>query len=177
MSDGSKSDDDILSLVSAERPGGRLLFAVLAVLSGILLILIGSQTEPGFDGGGWWNEPRNAPALALGMLFVFSTLAAVFAVPVKQIGSFRAIAFSLGLAAAFLVAIWLIRIIGYGPSVLVFALFCGVLAGFRGRRLVFLAGGLSATMLVVFRYALGLWFPKAWLFGLTPMLEIIGRYL
>ncbi|MEZ5801550.1 MAG: hypothetical protein R3D29_15180 [Nitratireductor sp.] len=178
MAHGSPdSDDDILSLVAGGAPRGRLLFAVITVVSGILLLLIRQQTEVGSQSGGWWNEPLNGPAFALSLIFVSSAIAAVVTPKTVRPGNHRGEAISLLLATAFLAAIWLIHIIGYGLAVLLFVAVCGVVAGFRGKRLVYTAFGMTLLMLLVFRIGLGLWFPTAMIFKAAPLLEPLGQYL
>jgi len=159
------------------RPGGRGVFTLLALAAGALLLLLGQQTQPGFDGGGWWNEPRNGPMVSLSLLFLFSGLAAVFAGPRRHTPRDRETVLALALSAGFLGAVWLIGILGYGLSVLCFTAFAGVLAGFRGRRLALVSLGLTLAMVLIFREALGLWFPRAWLFRQADWLAVIGRYL
>lgn len=159
------------------RPAGRWLFAGLALVAGVLLLMIGRQTQPGFGNTGWWNEPRNGPLVALSLLFVFSTLAAIFAGPARYDRMDRESVLALVLSAGFLGAVWLIGILGYGLSVLCFTVFAAFLAGFRGRRLAWVSLGLTLAMVLLFREALGLWFPRAWLFQQAPWLTAIGRYL
>jgi hypothetical protein len=159
------------------RPGGRWLFAALALMAGGLLLGLGQQTQPGFGNGDWWNEPRNGPMVSLSLLFVFSALAAVFAAPRRHTLRDRDTALALALSAGFLVAVWLIGILGYGLSVLCFTAFAGMLAGFRGRRLAWLSLGLTLAMVLLFREALGLWFPRAWLYRQADWLSVIGQYL
>lgn len=170
-------EKEVLSPVSEGKPVGRALFILLSVISGVLLSLIGSQTEPGFDGGGWWNEPRNAPLLSLSILFVFSAISVFKTGSVESQEGDRGTLVCGVMTAAFLAAVWAIPVIGYGFSVLGFCLFAGLVAGFKGRQLVFVAFGLSIFMLVMFRYVLGLWFPKAQLFDLLPGLGFLGNYL
>ncbi len=177
MAKENTEEQDVLSLVAGGRPGGRMLFAALAIGSAVLLILVGSQTEPGAEDGGWWNEPRNGPIFALSLMFVFSVLAAIFAASAEKPAAKRLTVIALLLSAGFLASIWLMGLIGYGLSVLAFCAFCAAIAGFRGRRLAAVAGGLALTMLVLFRFVLGLWFPKAALFKLTPWLETLGSFL
>lgn len=159
------------------RPGGRVLFALLTVCSAVFLILIGNQTEPGFEGGDWWNEPLNAPSLALVLIFVTSLLATIFAAPNLPNGQIGDVGVAVILSVVFLAAIWMIPIVGYGLSVLLFSAVAGWIARFRGRKLVWISLGMTALMLITFRYALGLWFPRAELFKLTPWLETAGSYL
>lgn len=175
-SDASKEKDP-LPRASDATPDGRGLFALMTVGSAVLLMLLGSQTEPGFDGGDWWNEPRNGPLVSLVILFVCSLLAAVFSAPFPRKDLLRETGISLGLSVAFLCAVWLIPQIGYGLSVLIFATVCGVIAGYRGRNLLLISLGMTALMLIIFRYVLGLWFPRAALYELAPWLEVIGAYL
>ena len=178
MTTGSPQKDNDSPLAAAEvRPGGRVLFALLTVAAGGLLLMQGTQTQPGFEGGDWWNEPVNAPAFSLTLLFVCSLLAAIFASPTDQGALRKDATIAVILSAAFLGAIWCIPIIGYGLSVLVFATIGGLVAGYRGRVLLLVALGLTALMLLTFRYVLGLWFPRAELFKLTPWLEAIGAYI
>lgn len=159
------------------RPGGRGMFALLALASGGLLLMLGRETHPGVGGHDWWNEPRNGPMVALSLLFVFSALAAVFAAPGRHDPRDRETIFALALSAGFLGAVWLIGILGYALSVLCFTAFAGLLAGFRGRRLALVSLGLTVAMVLIFREMLGLWFPRAWLFQQADWLSTIGRHL
>ena len=159
------------------RPGGRWLFGGLAVAAGVLLGLLGQQTSPGIGGSDWWNEPRNGPMIALSVLFVFSTLATLFANPARGEARRRETVLALALSTGFLAAVWLIGILGCMLSVLAFTAFAGLLAGFRGWRLTLISLGLTLAMVLIFREALSLWFPRAWLFRQADWLSLIGRYL
>ncbi len=175
MSAQSNSDDEVLSLIASGKPRGRLLFTTFAVIGAVLLLLARSQTETGDLG--WWNEPINAPFVSLAILFVFSTLAAIYAEPEMDGSSFRRMGMSVVLAAGFFIAVLLIKQVGYGLSVLALCLYCGTIAGFRGWLLIKIAFGLTILSVLVFRYFLGLWFPRPALFELSPMLEVIGGYI
>ncbi|WP_432697871.1 tripartite tricarboxylate transporter TctB family protein [Marinobacterium sp. YM272] len=172
-----KTKEEACPQASEGKPGGRLMFSLLALVSGLLLLAIGSQTEPGMAGGGWWNEPRNAPLLSLSILFVFSLLSAISAAPSAQRNGGRETFISILMTSAFLGAVWLIPFIGYGLSVLLFCLIAAISAGFKGRQLALVVIGLTLFMLIMFRYILGLWFPAAQLFDLIPGLGFLGGYL
>lgn len=167
--------DDVLARVSGSKPAGRVFFALLAIAAGALLLVTHLQTEAGEPSGGWWNAPHNAPYFALGLMLVCSVLASATAAPAETRALDRATVVSLVLAAAFMAAIWLITVVGYGFAVLAFAALAARVAGFRGRGWAQVSLGMTAAMVIFFRHILGLWFPQAALVKLVPGLELLGR--
>lgn len=154
----------------------RIVAYVLAVIAAALLATIQLHTEPGFENGGWWNEPALGPAFSLTLLAIFSFLAARNYEPhVDENLHFHIM--PLLIAAGFLLAVWLIPWIGYALATFLLCLLAATIAGFRGRMFWLSCVGVSAAMVVLFRIMLGIWFPAAKLFKLHPVLEMMGRYL
>ena len=114
----------------SEPTGGRYLLGAIFVIALILLTLIGDQTTPGSTGqtemsGGWWAEPAVAPAVALTLTIVAAALAAVSSrwEKVDFRGAVSVYGRAFGVAGSMIVAVMLMKVLGFALSILIFA-FC-----------------------------------------------------
>jgi len=177
----NQDSDPGVPLVATGAARGRVIFALIAVVMLGLLLFVKVLTQVGSEKGGWgwWNEPAFAPAVFLTLTVAFAS--AAFLNSSRQTVNRAKVLQDWGivvlLCCGFLFALWLIPLIGYGLATLFLALFSARFAGFRGRSLLYLALGVSATMVVLFRLVLEIWFPLAKIFKLFPMFEPIGRFL
>jgi len=168
MSDNKSQDS---SPFGAQPSGGRLLLAGLLVASIILLMMIGNQTSPGDMGeaarsGGWWAEPALAPGIALALTVIASVIACFFAKPEKiaWMNSFLTYARIALLAGIMIGTVYLMKVLGFALSILVFSGVVSFVAGFRGVRLVAIPLLATIAMVLVFRVGFSIWFPRPMLF-------------
>ena len=179
----SSHDKDELLPFAAESTGGKPIFVGLAVIGAALLALLGSQTTPGEAGsltdGGWWSEPALAPAVSLSILVLGAVSAYFVAARKEDRATGWGIAYGRAafLSVWLLVAVWLIKIIGFGLSILVFTGLVGYLARFRGWKLVAVAVVAMVSMVLIFRVGFSVWFPRALIFEYLPWSSVLGRYL
>ena len=160
-----------LSPFSEEPVGGRWLLAGICVAAAALLAMLPWQTSPGSMGqtamdGGWWAEPAVAPGVTLGLTVVASAVAFLAArrEPLKPRRTLRLYGQILLIAACMVGAVMLMRVLGFALSILVFATAAAVVGGFRGRKLVAVALGVTVAMVLMFRVGFSIWFPRPQLF-------------
>ena len=160
-----------LSPFGDEPTGGRRLLAGICIAAIALLAMLPWQTRPGSLGqtvmdGGWWAEPALAPAVALGLTIIASAVAFLAAKrDTLNLGeSLRVYGQILLIAACMIVAVVLMRILGFALSILVFATIVAAIGGFRGLRLAFIALGTTIALVLIFRVGFAIWFPRPLLF-------------
>lgn len=175
------SDDNGNGLAASDegRAAQWPILVGLAALSLGLLLAIGSQTEPGPVGGGWWNAPALAPAIALLISFAAAALGALTSRDGCWIqrGAGRVWRRAFALSVTFILSLWSISYVGYGLATLLLATGTGFIAGYRNMRLAVISLGISLTMILIFRVILGVWFPQAELFKVFPVLQPLAGIL
>jgi len=159
-----------------ERNGGRYLLGAMAAAAVILLALHGTQTVDGsvVSGNqdvGWWAEPGLSPFVFLIITLVASV--AAFLVAKRETINWSQTAADYGrvavLSACMIGTVFLLKIIGFALSILVFAGVVAFIAGFRGARLVGIAVAASVAMVLIFRVGFSVWFPRPELFKLIDL--------
>lgn len=154
-----------------EPSGGRYLLGGLFVAAVILLAMIGNQTVRGDMGeaarsGGWWAEPALAPGVALVLTIVASAIA--FLVAWKEEIDWAAARRDYGgiflIAGCMVATVFLMKILGFALSLLVFAAVVSFIGGFRGIKLLAVSLGTATAMVLIFRVGFGIWFPRPALF-------------
>ncbi|MEM7472266.1 MAG: tripartite tricarboxylate transporter TctB family protein [Pseudomonadota bacterium] len=159
-----------------ERHGGKYLLGGMAVAAVILLALHGRQTVDGSTVSGnldvgWWAEPGLSPAVFLVLTVIAS--AAAFFVAQRDAMDWSAISRDYGrvaiVSACMIATVFLLKIIGFALSMLVFAGVVAFIAGFRGARLVVIAFAASIAMVLIFRVGFSVWFPRAELFKIIEL--------
>ncbi len=159
-----------------ERHGGKYLLGGMAVAAVILLALHGTQTVDGVTVSGnadvgWWAEPGLSPAVFL-VLTLLASLAAFFAAKRETLvwkvvgGKYSRVAL---LSGCMIGTVFLLKIIGFALSILVFAGVAAFIAGFRGGRLAAIAIAASVSMVLIFRVGFSVWFPRPELFKLIDL--------
>ena len=154
-----------------ESSGGRYLIGGIFVVSVILFAMIGNQTTVGDDGGagfrgGWWAEPAFAPGVALVLTIVASAIA-FFLSRKEKIdwgNSLKAYGGIFLIAGCMVATVFLIKILGFALSMLVFVSVVALIGGFRGRMLIVISLVTTIVMVLVFRVGFGIWFPRPALF-------------
>ncbi|MEL7465075.1 MAG: tripartite tricarboxylate transporter TctB family protein [Pseudomonadota bacterium] len=159
-----------------ERHGGRYLLGGMAAAAVILLSLIGSQTVRGSEvsgrlEAGWWAEPGLSPAVFL-VITVITSAAAFFAAK-REVVNWDKAARDYGrvavLSGCMIGTVFLLGILGFALSILVFAGVVAFIAGYRGARLAMIAVLSAISMVLIFRVGFEVWFPRPELFKLIDM--------
>ncbi len=170
-------DNDIdESPFKEDRHGGKYLLGGMAAAAAILLALHGSQTVPGSEVSGrlevgWWAEPGLSSAVFL-VLTVLTSVAAFIVAKRESIdwaqtaGEYGRVAL---VSACMIATVFLLKIIGFALSILVFAGVVALIAGFRGTRLIAIAVAACVAMVLIFRIGFAVWFPRPELFKLMDL--------
>ena len=172
----SEDKEQAESPFEEDRHGGKYLLGGMAAAAAILLALHGSQTVDGVTVSGtadvgWWAEPGLSPAVFL-VLTILASLAAFFAAKREMInwkevgGDYGRVAL---LSGCMIGTVFLLKIIGFALSILVFAGVVAFIAGFRGWRLIAIAFAASISMVLIFRVGFSVWFPRPELFKLIDL--------
>lgn len=173
MSEGEGQTDQPFQ---EERHGGKYLLGGMAAIAAVLLALHGSQTVDGSKVSGnlevgWWAEPGLTPAIFLILTILAS--AAGFLVAKRETIDWREVAGEYGrvaiVSASMIGTVFLLKIIGFALSILVFAGVVAFIAGFRGGRLILIALAASVSMVLIFRVGFSVWFPRPELFKLIDL--------
>ena len=167
----AENNDQESSPFGEEPSGGRYLLGGLFVAAGILLALIGNQTVRGDMGeaarsGGWWAEPALAPGVALVLTIVASAVAFLSARKEEIDWSKAARDYGgiLLITGCMVTTVYLMKILGFALSLLVFAFVVSLIGGFRGIKLIAISLGAAIAMVLIFRVGFGVWFPRPALF-------------
>jgi len=159
-----------------DRHGGKVLLGGMAAAAALLLALHGQQTVDGATVSGdadvgWWAEPGLSPAVFL-VLTVLASLTAFF-VAKRETFDWQDVGSEYGrvalLSGCMIGTVFLLKIIGFALSILVFAGVAAFIAGFRGGRLVAIAFAASLSMVLIFRVGFSVWFPRPELFKLIDL--------
>lgn len=164
----------------ANRLESMALAVIFAVVSVLLLALIGVATRTGQASGGWWTRPAFAPGVALvvlvgaNLITLWRDIADLRAHPAsaaeweearaKMLAWLRPFEF----LAYYAVYIWAIQHLGYFPSTLIFVLGLLWRVGLTAPRWILAGFGLSVFMIGVFRAGLGVWMPAPDVYDLFP---------
>ena len=160
------------------KPGTGIFYGFMFLVGVGLLLLVPIATTPGPETQGWWTQPAFMPRLSLLLIALtatylcfrhFRTLRAEGTGATVQSGlSTELIQWlrPLEFFVYYIGYIWLLDLIGYFLSSLLFILVLSWRVGLRSRKWM-LAGFLFAIALVaMFRWSLGVWVPQAELYGL-----------
>ena len=173
----AQADTDHQKVSIEEDPhGGRFLLGGMAVSAAFLLALIGHQTVRGSEVSGrqdvgWWAEPGLMPTIFLGIT-LSASIAAFFTAKKDAVdwsGTARAYGRVAVVSACMICTVFLLKIIGFALSLLVFAAAITWLAGFRGWRLIAIAFGAAISVVLIFRVGFSVWFPRPELFKLVDL--------
>ncbi|MDB3891602.1 tripartite tricarboxylate transporter TctB family protein [Alphaproteobacteria bacterium] len=167
-----------------DRHGGKYLLGGMAVAAAVLLALHSQQTVDGATVSGdadvgWWAEPGLSPAVFLILTFLASTVA-FFAAKREAIdwkGALSEYGRVALLSGCMIGTVFLLKIVGFGLSILVFAAVVAFIAGFRGGRLIAIAFAASLSMVLIFRVGFSVWFPRPELFKLIDLPFWLQRVL
>ncbi len=162
----------------AHNPGLGVFYTAMFILGIILLILLPIQTESGPVEQGWWTQPILMPAISIWLFAITATILffqhiikvrrSEMARPsgerirVEIFQWFKPVEYFVYYVAY----IWLLGMVGYFLSSLIFIIGVGLRVGLRSPRWL-LNGLLFAVLLIaVFRWGLQVWVPAAELYEL-----------
>lgn len=167
----AKDNDQQSSPFGQQPNGGRVLLGGICLVAIVLLLMIGLQTVPGDMGeaarsGGWWAEPALAPAVALVLTIVASAIAFIYTRPEKiaWTNAVRTYSRILLIAGCMVATVFLMKVLGFALSILVFATVVAFIGGFRRTKLAVVALATTVAMVLIFRVGFGIWFPRPMLF-------------
>ncbi len=162
-------------------------YALMFLFGAGFLLLIPVETSPGPTGQGWWTQPIFMPAISLLLVAIPATyLFFQYLLKLRNNQELRPtgqhIRFELlqwfkpvEFFVYYVLYIWLLGMVGYFLSSLIFIIGLSIRIGLRSREWM-LAGLLFAIALIaMFRWALGVWIPPAALYDLFP--KDIGIFL
>lgn len=166
-------------VTAAEARTGRRLTGALALTAAILLASLPWQAKvpKGTDAlaQGWWSHPAVFPGLTLTLVAVFSGLLHLKLRRERGEATPQSLAVQFEFGAYFIGFIFLMGLVGFGLSVLIFSTLGLWRSGFSLTRSVAQAVVLTAILVVLFRLVLTIWFPPSVLSNALP--AAIGSFL
>jgi len=137
------------------RRPGNLFFASLFLLISLVLVLqLGSQTE-WKSATKWSSQPALWPAISLFGMLIFATLNWFSAIVSPRIeGRWQEVGFwlsSFEFVAWFMAYVFLVPILGYLPSTIVFALILTYRMGYRSKAMFSYAALAAVSVVVIFK--------------------------
>lgn len=166
-------------ITPAEAKTGRRLTAALALAAAVLLIAVPWQAKvpEGTDPleQGWWSHPAVFPALTLSLIVICASLQyfKMRRQSEQAVGESLKVQYEFG--AYFIGFNFLMGLVGFGLSTLIFSTVGLWRSGFSFGRSSLYAVILTAILVVLFRLVLTIWFPPSLLSSLMP--PVIGNFL
>jgi hypothetical protein len=166
---------------AGELTTGRWLTGALSLISLLFLCLLPWQAPHPKSADkleqGWWAEPAFASGVTL--LIVFASALALFiklsrSAPASQAGA-PSLAIQIEYSLYFIGFLFLMQLVGFGFSVLIFATLGIWRSGFKPSHALLYAIGLTAVLVVLFRLVLTVWFPPSFLSEHLP--PAIGSFI
>ena len=162
------------------KPGTGVFYAFMFIVGVGLLLLVPFATSPGPEDQGWWTQPAFMPRLSL-ILIALTATYLCFQHFIVSRRSDRAVAEGTSLGAElfewikpleffvyYIGYIYLLDLIGYFLSSLLFILVLSWRIGLRSPRWLLTGFLFAVALIAMFRWALGVWVPQAELYGLFP---------
>ena len=170
----------MMKATQATEPALGILYVLNFAASAVLLVLLPIATKPAPSNQGWWTQPALMPSLALGLM----ALASAYLVlkhflslrgspelnPDGQ-SSARELLEWLKPLEFFIyygLYIWLLGLIGYFLSSLIFIVLLSVRVGLRSARWMLVALLTTVALVALFRWGLKVWVPVSDLYDLFP---------
>ena len=161
-------------------PGMGIFLGFLAFVSVGLLLLTPVVTSPAPPGQGWWTQPAFMPLVSL--IIFAATSVFLFANHLWSVRKNRVETVDReGVLAElwqwvlpveyfiyYIGYIYLLGLVGYFLSSLIFAIWLAFRVGLRGRRWVWSCFFFVLAMTALFRWGLNIWFPSPELFEIFP---------
>ena len=168
------------STLTKTRPALGVLYAFNFIASATLLLLIPVATTPGPSNQGWWTQPALMPSLAIGLMVLSSAYLLLQyimklrnntelrvdgqAVTAEVIEWFKPLEFFIYYG----LYIWLLGLIGYFLSSLIFIVILSMRVGLRNARWMLVAFLTALALVALFRWGLKVWVPVSELYDLFP---------
>ena len=153
------------------RPGDIVFALVFLVFSLFLITQLGEQTKI-VKRTKWFAQPSLWPTISLYAMFVFALLHWISSAVSPRIpGRWKEVGFwlrSLEYVAYFLAYVWIVPLLGYLPSTVLFAIFLALRSGFRDFRSIALAALFGLTVTIIFRAFLQVKIPAGALYEYLP---------
>lgn len=166
-------------ITAAEAKTGRRLTGALALAAAVLLVSLPWQAAvpKGTDplAQGWWSHPAVFPGLTLVLILAFASLLHFKLRRQAGADAAESLAVQLEFGVYFIGFIFLMGLVGFGLSVLIFSTLGLWRSGFPAKRSALYAVILTAILVVLFRLVLTIWFPPSLLSNLLP--AAIGNFL
>jgi hypothetical protein len=164
---------------AAEARTGRRLTGALALAAAVLLMSLPWQAAvpKGTDplAQGWWSHPAVFPGVTLTLILIFASLLHLKLRRQAGEGAGQSLAVQFEFGAYFICFIFLMGLVGFGLSMLIFSTLGLWRSGFALWRSALYAAILTAILVVLFRLVLTIWFPPSLLSSLMP--ATIGNFL
>lgn len=165
---------------TSSHPGTGIVYAFFFVVGVLFLALIPVVTEPGPQGQGWWTQPAFMPRLSLILIAgpaLYMTIQHFW--PMIQDRSKRPDRSDVNAELLqwvkpteffiyYVIYIFLLGLVGYFLSSLIFVLGLSWRVGLRGRRWGIIAVITAVGLIVVFRWGLRVWIDPPLLFDIFP---------
>lgn len=168
------------STLAKPQPALGVLYAFNFIASAVLLLLIPVATKPGPSGQGWWTQPALMPSLAIGLMvlssaylllkYILTLRANAQLRPNNQAATQEVIEWlkPLEFFVYYCLYIWLLGLIGYFLSSLIFIVILSVRVGLRNTRWMITALLTALALVALFRWGLKVWVPVSDLYDLFP---------
>lgn len=168
------------STLSKPQPTLGILYAINFVFSASFLLLVPIATKAGPSNQGWWTQPALMPSLALGLMVLSSAyLLLDYGLKLRANRDLRADKKSVKQELTewlkpfeffiyYCLYIWLLGLIGYFLSSLVFIVILSFRVGLRSAKWMLIAFLTALALVALFRWGLKVWVPVSDLYGLFP---------
>ena len=162
------------------KPATGLFYGFMLLFGVGFLLLVPVATKPGPENQGWWTQPFFMPTLSLLIVAVMAIILSTqhfrarrsTAVRESMRGSLRIELLQwlkpLEFFVYYVLYIWLLGMIGYFLSSLVFILLLSWRVGLRSPKWMVTAFLFAVMLIALFRWGLGVWVPQAELYELFP---------
>ena len=161
-------------------PALGVVYGFCFLASAILLVLIPVATKPGPPNQGWWTQPALMPSIAISVMVI--SAAYLFGQHVYKLRQHPELNNDRKLVrnevfewlkpfeyfVYYCLYIWLLGIVGYFLSSLIFIVLLCLRTGLRNARWMLVALLSALALVALFRWGLKVWVPVAELYDLFP---------
>ncbi|MEM7535691.1 MAG: tripartite tricarboxylate transporter TctB family protein [Chloroflexota bacterium] len=162
------------------KPGTGIFYTFMFIVGVAFLLMLPIQTEQGPPGQGWWTQPVLMPAISLWLVALPATY--LFFRYVQKLRANKALQPSQNDVRAeliqwirpleffiyYILYIWLLGIVGYFLSSLIFIIILSLRVGLRSPRWMLASVLFAFALVAMFRWSLEVWIPPAQLYDLFP---------
>ena len=165
---------------SSKQPALGVIYGFFFIVSAVLLVLIPSATDTGPVEQGWWTQPALMPSIAISVMVL--SAAYLFGQHIYKLRRNRELNVENRLVRNevfewfkpleyfiyYCFYIWLLSIVGYFLSSLIFIITLCLRTGLRNAKWMFVALMSAFALVALFRWGLKIWVPVADLYDLFP---------